>query len=322
MWDQLIVFMTKESISNQTRNRAQRQAASGLSLIEILLILVLVSATIVGFMMVVSQNRQSAKGMYVESSRSLILNSLLSETDVGRPTFFALFSDPSINSSASESGQTVPYARVVDIYNAGASNAMKRTMYFYLWNKSTDAATAHRYRTSIVQSIPVLRMRLGNTAGLIDNAGNYWFGDNSIYDSNNRVPGMVATNARINRSGNDITNTSGNDDALFQYYQRGINLYFNADVDNGSYTVNLYFCEAGEIGTTRRLMDIYLEGKRMNLAPYSILDSTGALYRAEVKSYDTDVTDGTLNIGVVKNANSSDGSAILSGIEIKKRISP
>jgi Tfp pilus assembly protein PilV len=319
---QLIVFMKKESIFIKKSYLSPRRAASGLSLIEVLLILVLISATIVGFMMVVSQNRQSAKGMYLESSRSLLFNSLLSEMSVDRPTFGALFTDSSMNTGTSESGQTLPYRRVVDLTNSGVTNSMKRTTHFYLYNNSTDSASAPRYRTAITQSTPILRMRFGNTDGLIDNAGNYWFGDSNIYSSSNEVPGMTVTNSRINRSGNDITNTSGNDDALFQYYQRATDLYFNADVDNGSYTVNLYFCEAGEIGSTRRLMNIFLEGKRMNLAPYSPLDSTGALYRAEIKSYDTEVTDGTLNVQISKDPNSSDNSSLLNAIEIKKRIGP
>ena len=308
--------------SGHNPDSIQRHAAGGLSLIEILLIMVLISATVVGFMMVVSQNRQTARGMYLESSRSLLFNDLLSEMNVDRPTFATLFTDGSMNTSISESGQTLPYRRVVDLTNAGATTAMKRTIHFYLYNNATDATNAPRYKTAVTQSTNVLRLRFGNTTGLIDNTGNYWYGDNSIYSSSNKVPGMTVTNTRVNRSGNDITNTSGNDDALFQYYQKAANLYVNADVDNGSYTVNLYFCEAGEIGSTRRLMNIYLEGKRMNPVPYSTLDSTGALYRAEIKSYDTYVTDGVLNIQISKDLNSTETNAMLSAVEIKKRTGP
>ena len=305
-----------------SRKRDNPNAQAGFSLVEVLLIISMLSAIIIPFTLIMTQTAQTSRGGYLQSTRSILLNSLKDEIDPDEPNFVSRFTDSSMNTSVSESGQTIPYMRVVDATNSGATTSMKRTTDFYLYNNSTDATSSPRYKTTLIQYAKVLRYRFGNTNSSIDNCGRYWFGDYYLYDATNKIAGLAASYS-AGSTVSDIINTTGNDDSIFQYNRYANPLNFSADVENGAYTVKLYFAEAYAAinsTTSKRRFNIYLEGVKMNTdGPYSPYESTGGLYRADVRMYDVNVTDGVLNVSLQTDSTSDDPNAFINAIEIKKR---
>lgn len=104
------------------------------------------------------------------------------------------------------------------------------------------------------------------------------------------------------------------DDAIFQderYVGNGGFFSYNIPVTNGNYLVELYFAEIyfgtsptrpGGVGS--RLFDVSIEGALV-LDDYDIFLDAGGAAIAVIKSFNANVTDGTLNIlfdGVVNNA--------------------
>lgn len=310
------------SCQNPERRLIQYKCSKGFSLVEVLLIISMLSLIMVPYTLVMSQTAQGSRGTYLQSTRSILLNSLLDEMNPERTTYYSRFNDSSMNTAISESGQTIPFMRKVDITNSGATTALKRTVNFYLYNNSTDANTAYRYKTRVVQTAKSLRLRTGTTVSVIDTANNFWQNTGVTYDSTNKVPGPVASYSSDATSCPDIINTTGNDDSLLCKNSLGASMSFSADVDNGPYTVKLYFAEinSGINGTTnRRLADITIEGVQVTQAPYSPYEATGGTARAHVKMYDVNVTDGTLNITISKNASSNDSNVFVNAIQILER---
>jgi Tfp pilus assembly protein PilV len=301
---------------------AKVSSCTGFSLIEVLLIIAMLSLMMIPFTLIMTQTAQMSRGGYLQSSRSLLLNSLKDELSPDDPNFVNRFTDSSMNTSVSESGQFLPYMRVVDITNSGATVSMKRTTHFYLYNNSTDATGSPRYKSTTIQNATALRFRFGNTDAVIDNNGRYWFGDSYLYDATHKIPGLTSSYTVLNTN-SDILNTTGLDDSLFQYNRYNSPLNFSADLENGAYTVKLYFAEIYNVinsTTSKRRFNIYLEGVKMNTdGPYSPYESTGGAYLADVKTYDINITDGVLNISLQIDASSNDPNAFLSALEIKKR---
>jgi len=302
----------------------KQTAVPGISIVEILLCFAMLGLIIVPFVMVLGVTSQSARSAYIQSTQSILLNSLKAEVTPNNPTYVSTFTDSTTN-SLSDSGQVMGYRRVVDTTTANATNAFKRTTLFYLYSNATDAVGSARYRTSLVTYPKVIRMRLGDTPGIIDSLNRYWFSDQGgslQYNTTNRVPGWTSTYPTTTNS-NTIVNVSGNNNQLFQGETDGGTLNYALDVENGFYTVKLYFCEttASINGTTsKRRMNIYLEGSKMNPeAPYSPYEVTGATNRADIKMYDTEVTDNVLNITFATDSSSDDPNANPHAIEIIKR---
>lgn len=299
-----------------------QNAHQGFSLIEVLIIISMLSAIIIPYTLIMTQTTQGSRGSYLQSTRSILLNSLLDEMSPERTIYYTRFNDSSMNTSTSESGQTIPYMRKVDVTNSGASTAMRRTVNIYLYNNSTDANTAYRYKTKVIQSAKTLRLRMGASASLIDTSSLLWQISSSTYDSNYKVPGPTASYSSDATACPNIVNTSGNDDTLFCNNSLGATMSYSIDVDNGPYTVKLYFAEINtgiNATTNRRLMDFTIEGVQVNRSPYSPYEATGGNSRGHVKMYDVNVTDGTLNITIAKNASSNDANAFVNAIQIIRR---
>lgn len=299
----------------------RNKVTAGFSLVEVLLIISMLSLIMVPYTLVMSQTTQGSRGLYLQSTRSILLNSLLDEMDPERTTYYFRFNDSSMDTTVSESGQTIPIMRKVDVTNSGATDSLKRTVNFYLYNNSTDANTAYRYKTRVVQSVRNLRQRTGTGVSMIDTANNLWQNTATTYDSATKVPGLVASYSYDATACPDIINTTGNDDNLLCKNSFGASISYSADVENGPYTVKLYFAEINSSinGTTnRRLADITIEGVQMTQAPYSPYEATGGTGRAHVKMYDVNVSDGTLNITISKNASSNDSNVFVNAIQILK----
>jgi Tfp pilus assembly protein PilV len=299
------------------------RAQQGISFIEILLTLVLLGAVILPITLLLGQTSQNSKGTFVQSTRSLVLSSLMDEMSPARPTYYTLFNDSAKNTSISESGQTIAYLRKVD---TGASNALTRTTYFYVYNNATDPAASPYYKSMLTHTADELRIRCGSASGLIDSANQPWQGDGNAYSAANKQPGYVTGSSGTTGSNVvDIVNTDGNDDGIFQYYREGTGstqVNYSFDVANDQYTVDLYFAELNAAVTgsapNRRLIDIYIEGILKNTSAYSPYETTGGANRGNIQSFDVTVADGVLNASIRRNA-SSNHDARISGIVVRKR---
>lgn len=306
------------------RSALKQRGVSGFSLLEVLMCLTMVTLLLLPLTIALGSGAQSARGAYMQSTRSILLNSLKNETTPTSPTYVANFTDGADVTTVTDSGQVMPYRRIVNTTTAGATYAMKRTTLFYIYTNATDASNAARYRTNLISYPKVFRMRFGDTPGVIDTLSRYWFSDNAgnlTYDGTNKVPGWTATHSTSNYWFSDILNTTGNDDYIFQAEAYGPTLNYSMDVENGSYTVKLYFCETNPGNTgTKRAMNITIEGVQMNTdGIYSAYQSTGGLDYGEVKMYDTTVSDGVLNVTVSADSSSIDANANPHAIEVIKR---
>jgi len=302
----------------------KNRAISGFSLLEVLMCLTMLTLIMLPLTIALGSGSQSARGAYLQSTRSILLNSLKSETMPTSPTYVSNFTDAADVTSVTDNGQVMPYRRVVDTTTSGATNAMKRTTLFYIYTNASDASNAARYRSTLISYPKVFRMRFGDTPGVIDTLNRYWFPDNAaqlVYNSANKVPGWTVANWTSIYVGSDILNTSGNDDYIFQAETGGSPLNYSMDVENGSYTVKLYFCETNTGNTgTKRAMNISLEGVQMNTdGPYSPYQSTGGPNYAEVRMYDTTVSDGVLNITISADSSAVDVNVNPHAIEVIKR---
>jgi hypothetical protein len=303
-----------------------RAAVAGFSLMEVLLIIGMLSVTILPFTLVMTQTAGSARGSYLQSSRSILLSSLMDEASVDRNYFQGAFHMSANNTNVSESGQVIPVRRVVDTDSA-RTDAFKKTVYFYLYNNNADAATAARYKTKMVYQRDTFRTRFANftTEGgsnhnaWVDSSGFFWNQVNNYQEGGNSTPGKDGLYSNWS-TGTDIVNTTA--DTLYQQgiYASTASLTYRAPVSNGLYTVKLYFVENG---VTNRLMDITMEGNLMNPdAPYNAYAACGGRhFCGNVQMFDVAVSDGTLDVVISPNTGPSVWQdPFISGISVKKRI--
>lgn len=285
----------------------------GFSLVEVLLIMVLLSATVLPFTLMLTQTAQLSRGVNIQSTRGLALSSAADQMDASRADYYDAFHDTTMSTSLSESGQTIPMMTVVDTTN---SNSFNKTSYLYSYNNSSDAVSSPRSMVALFNSSDVLRMRCGNASGLIDTSAQVWVGDQA-YDSSKKQPGYytVGTTGTVS---SDILNATGTDDAIFQYWRETTNMEYRFNVPNGSYNVMLYFSEMS--GVTTRYLNISLEGVVQNSSPYSVYQTTGGNYFGNIVAYDATVSDGVLNVNLDRDASAGTNNPRLSGIVIKKRL--
>jgi Tfp pilus assembly protein PilV len=303
-------------------NKAKCQ--SGISLIEVLLVLALLSATILPFTLMINQNSQNSRGVYIQSTRSLFQASAADQMDASRSDYYTQFNDTTMTTSLSDLGQTIPYMVKVDTAN---SDIFNKTAYLYTYTNTTDATTSPRTLHMLFEGSDTFRLSCGSSNSFMDSSQRFWVGDGNAYDTTKKQPGYVTGTSGTTGSStsSDIVNTSGVDDALFQYYREGVssgNVDYKFDVPNGDYVVSLYFAElnASVTGTagSRRRMDIYLEGTAVSTA-YSPYETTGGTYKANIQSYDVTVSDNVLDLSVRRNSGSNYDVRI-SGIVIQKRL--
>jgi len=312
-----------------------RRAASGFTLVEVLMCLTMLALIMLPFTLTMNSAGQSSKAAYLQSTRTILMNSLRAETTPLQPTYAANFTDGSMQTGVTDSGQTIAYRRVVDITNSPnsvpATTAMKRTTHIYLYTNSTDANNAPRYKTSVVSYPKVFRMRFGDTTDVIDEEGRYWFSDagaQRVYDGTNKVPGWSATNWTSPHPGSDIINTAGRDDYLYQQETGGSPLNFAMDVEGSAstpvpYTVKILFAETntGDGLSNPRRMNFTIEGVSMNTTgPYDVYQGTGGNFNAaQMVMFDTVVSDGVLNITISSDSGSGDTNVNPHGIEVIRR---
>ena len=164
-----------------------------------------------------------------------------------------------------------------------------------------------------------LRVR-SNANGWVDSSYQWWEPYNT-YNAGNVIPGLNNGTPVDNADATAIVNLPSHNDAkLYQSATSYSNTTWSyaAPVSNGLYTIKLYLSEPSQSG---RLMDINIEGALMNSgSPYSAYVScSNRYYCANVQMYDVNVTDGLLNIAIVKNASATTNDPYISAVMIKKR---
>jgi Tfp pilus assembly protein PilV len=319
----MIVFMLKTGQFIKTEYENTRRQP-GISLVEVLLTLTLMAATILPLIVLISQNAQISRSTYIQSTRSLFQANASSQMDPLRSDYYTQFNDTTMTTSLSESGQTIPYMAKVDTTN---SDTFKKKSYLYTYSSIDDAVNAPRTIHNIFQTASTFRLRCGRNDSLMDSSNQFWTGDGNAYDGSKKQPGYVTGSSGTTGSNVvDIVNTSSVDDGLFQYYREGTgstNVDYKFDVPNGNYLISLYFAELNASVTgsapNRRLMDIYIEGTLQNSSAYSPYETTGGSYRGNIQPFEVTVSDNVLNISIRRNASSNYDSRI-SGIVIQKRL--
>jgi hypothetical protein len=262
----------------------------------------LLAATILPVTLVINQSRSGQRAHYIQSSRSILLNSLLNSVDPDDPQIAANFVNASM-ATISESGTTIPYIRQVDLTN---SNAMVRRVYDYVYRTTSDSVSSPQFRVNQTFELDEYRIDCGLTSGgYRDNSGFSWVSD-IAYNSGNKVPGFVsgATTGSVS-SATDILNTTN--DTLYRTYREGSPLSYSLDVPNGDYSVQLHFAELdATVGTASNLrrVDIVLEGSTVatNFSPRETCGSAANTACSVV--YTVTVSDGVLNIVLNKSATS------------------
>lgn len=302
--------------------RPSQRAAKGLSLLEVLLMITMLSATILPCALMLTRTGQNARDVYLQSTRSILLNSLQDEMSVDRNNY--AYTSVGMNTDTTESGQVIPWRSVVDLTNAGASDSFQKTVFYYLYNTATDAANAPRYSTKVIQTRNTLRVRFDTPqAGYMDSSGQWW-NPWILYNGAAMVPGINnASSLYTNYPTQPITNLPSHRDA--DIYRGGwwVNstgsITYTAPVSTGLYTVKLYFVENN--AAVLRLMDIFLEGKLMNPGnPYFAPQYCGnQTFCANVQMFDVVVTDGNLDITIAPNSNTTNDDPYIQALSIKKR---
>lgn len=298
-----------------------KTAGKGVSLLEVLLMLTMLSATILPCALMLSQTGQNARDLYLQSTRSILLNSLMDEQSIDRNNYIYTFA--TMNTDTTESGQVIPWRSVLDTTNAGASDTFQKTMYYYLYNTPADAVNAPRYSSKVIHARDTMRVRFGGSLnGYMDSSGQWWSPRN-LYDGTNKVPGINSPDElSTNYPTQAISNLPSHRDAdIYRggWWRNGAPIVYTAPVPNGLYTVKLYF--ADNMSSTTRLMDITLEGKLMNPGNpyYAPLYCGNQSFCANVQMFDVMVTDGNLDITISSNSNAANDDPYIQAISIKKR---
>jgi len=166
-------------------------------------------------------------------------------------------------------------------------------------NAGNESVVANVTATTATGGQVVARINAGGGA-YTDSFGREWSADTG------------ANTGNVGSSSNSIAGSS--EDALFQSQRwdsgAAPELVYSIDVDNGGYTVNLYFTEyySGAFGDGLRTFDVNLEGDTVlnGLDVYAEAGRNSAL----VRSVSTTVSDGQLNIEFIHGVENTMISAI------------
>lgn len=320
----------------RTEKRPPRNAARGLTLLEVLISIAVVSLSIMPLMVNLTNAGQNNTSAYVQSSRSMLLNSILDEMDPEQPDFITGYDMGTTKDSTTyiESGRPVVFLRRVDTDNT-RSSSLKRRVYLYLYRNASDATNAPFYSTIEDVGVNDLYIDVGATAESTDAAGRLWIAD-ANYNSANHVPGYVTSYGGTTGSvADDVLNTAAATDPIYRTYRDGADLRYTVDVEPGNYLVQLYFCEfVNTITATtpnRRRADIRVGSAAFASLPVALsnynpketmgnLANPGDSDKAHVLTFDVNVTTTrTINIQVQSAAGGTDLTPRLSGISIHRR---
>lgn len=283
------------------RSLKRNSVTNAFSLIEVLLTLLLLSATLLPVILLLQDHSLNNKRLRVQSIRNLVLMKITENIDLENPNFTSDYTDSAMQ-SVTESGTPVIYLRKVDAAN---SNDFTRQLYVYLYRNLSDPLTSPLMRARQTYLLDELRVDVGQTSqGFHDSSNQIWTQD-TAYNNGNKVPGWVSVGTAGSNTGVAITNTVN--DTLYHTYRQGATVSYSFDVPNGDYTLQLYFAELdGTINGSgnRRLADISVEGATV-LSSYSPFESTAVTGKADIRSFNVTVSDGVLNLIMTRSAASN-----------------
>jgi Malectin domain len=262
------------------------------------------------FTLLLSQSAGLSRGTYVQSTKNTFFSSAADQMDGTRLDYTTAFNDTTMETTVSESGQTIPVMNIVDTNN---SNAFTKIAALYYYTNTTDSTNSPAMSMAEYKTSDVIRMRCGNTAAYQDSSGQLWWGDQA-YNNSQKTPGYAVTGTT---STTTTAITPSADQAIFKSYRESsTGLDYRFDVPNADYNVQFYFAEVSSV--TTRLMDIVLEGTTVATA-YTPSPTTAGYNKGAIQSFDVTVADGTLNININKNTGAGSTSyPRVSGIVVKK----
>ena len=143
-------------------------------------------------------------------------------------------------------------------------------------------------------------MNVGDLAG-------FWASDGSRTGSDNWFDG--GTPRRLGRA--QAEKATGADPRLLSGYREG-RFGYSIPLPNGRWRVALLLMEPQEKRATPRAFDVALNGRTV-LKAYDPQQAAGGALKAVARSFDTEVTDGRLDLHLIPVR----GDAVLSGIVIR-----
>ena len=146
-------------------------------------------------------------------------------------------------------------------------------------------------------STAIIRIKAGVDTPFKDNEGNIWMPDTSLF-----ADGDVVTRD----DSLAIANTT--DPAMFRSERYGMTS-FSYNLPNGKYKVKLYFADTyeGITGPGQRVFSYNVQGHEVK--DFDIAAKVGS-NRADVETFDVDVTDGKLHITFTPNVENPEINAI------------
>lgn len=297
-----------------TPNNHSRLSRAGVSLVEILLAMALVSLMTLPLTLILQGTSDTTKKSAVQMTRNLLLMGLVGSIDPESPDFISRYNDAGMQ-TITESGTDIAYMRKTDTSN---SDNLNKQIHVFMYKDPTDATTSSMHKLTHSFFLDEIRIDVGASQGFQDSANRIWTED-SEYDATNKVPGYVSGGTTGSNTGVSIVNTDN--DTLYHTYRQGATLSYSFDVPNGNYTVKLYFAELDATingGANRRRADISIEGSTV-LSNYSPYEATGSTGKANIRVFDTSVSDGVLNV-VITRSGSSNQNPRLAAIAVRPHV--
>lgn len=304
-------------------------ANPGISLIEVLLIITMMSIIIIPEAMLMSQTMSTSQGNYTQANRSNLSNTLAAQIQPNNEnlaTYMDMSSQSTIvrepNSAFTGYRNTIPF---VTKQVAANSNALAKQYAIYEYNNGA-AISSPRIVSMVYNSSDEVRVKLQTSIPAYDSSLRAW-GPSEI-DYNAALKSYGADGYSYTNMGSDLagpaTNLYASTDTYWSearyeaWYPHAITYSF--DVPNGPYTVQLEFND--ECDNCGRKMNIIIEGQTMNTNLYDPRAVTGAINRFNILSYDTYVWDGKLTVSVAEDSSVQTQKAICSGIAVLRRDLP
>lgn len=323
----------QSSVFIPSLHRATSRSPSGLSLLEVLMTLTVMSVTLLMTFVILQDLSQNSKFSYTQSSRNMEMQSLLDQLDIENPNISSAY-DTGYSTplrSFVESGTNVGYVRTVP---DSSCDALSKRIRLWLFHDDQDKTTEWVSKISTDWYQPEVRIDSGNTSVsnyFRDTSGVYWSRDVS-YNNGAGVPGYntvdPTTTGTVATVITNISNTAGNsfynntNQSLYQSYRQGNpNIQYSFGVPDGEYIVQLYFAELDNTvnsTTNTRRADIQIENIT-KLTNYSPFESVGYA-KAQVLTFnDVEVADGDLDVEINKAAGGSTLNPRLAAIVIRER---
>jgi hypothetical protein len=332
----------------ESKNRPPKNfPQSGLSLLEVLICLTVLSLAVLPIMLNLSSSSQNNVGAYVNSSRSMIAESILNEMDPEYPNFVldtgssgynftalnttTFCSDGAYAANCSGAGRVIPYYRRVST-DSTLSSAMRRRVYISLYRDSSDALSAPYYQSIEDVGVEDLFIDVGASSARTDEMGRLWIPD-AVYSSTNFVPGYVSGfGGSTGSSADNVTNINSTTDPIYQSYREGADLRYGINVEPGNYVVQLYFTEFDNTVTgsapNRRRADIAIGDAAdfttlpVLLSDYSPYEAMTAWDKAQVLTFEVSIAAASatksINIRVKSAAAGTDKTPRLSGVSVHR----